>query len=111
MELFAPPQVKANVLTPAVDTVIVSEPEEALAPDHEPDALAEHDETVEAHVSVTVDQTRTSVTSTDRDNELTGAGVLPPPPPPPHDAIKSTAGRTKKIFKSFDIRHPLSYQR
>ena len=61
MEPLTVPHVSENVLVPAAVIVTCSVPDEALEPDHEPEAIAEHEALLDVQVKVVEDPTKASV--------------------------------------------------
>ena len=88
-----------NGLAPAVFKVIDSDPDKALEPDHEPEAV--HDVAfVVDHVNVTVDPIYTWVSETDKVIVALGTegSEEPPPPPPPQlDMARSKITKNESL--------------
>jgi len=99
VEPLAVPHVSEKVLEPVAVIVTCSDPEDALAPDQEPEAIAEHEVLLEVQVKVVEDPTKASEAL----DEIVRVGAPPPPPPPPHDEIIKSAGRIRYSLDVFSM--------
>ena len=102
MEPLAVPHVSENVLVPAAVIVTCSVPDAAFEPDHEPEAIAEHEALLDVQVKVVEDPTKASVEL----EEIVRVGAAPPPPPPPHDEMIKSAGRIRYSLDVFSMSFP-----
>jgi hypothetical protein len=102
VEPLAVPHVSENVLVPVAVIVTCSVPEEALEPDHEPEAIAEHEVLLDVQVKVAEDPTKAS----EELEEIVRVGAAPPPPPPPQDEIIKRAGRIRYSLVVFSMSFP-----
>ena len=99
MEPLAVPHVSENVLVPVAVIVTCSVPEVALEPDHEPEAIAEHEVLLDVQVKVVEEPIKAS----EELEEIVRVGAAPPPPPPPHDEIIKSTGRIKYSLDVFSM--------